>query len=148
MNEFNRARLLAKIAYGDLEDQAGDSIYNHSLRVASYCETYGERTVAFLHDIIEDTDVTADDLIAFFNRRTVEDVVTLTRRSDETYANYIGRIIDSGSRTAVVVKLADLRDHFDSADAIPESLVKRYEKAKARLEAGLIALDLFQEEVA
>ena len=90
------------------------------------------RTVAYLHDVVEDSDVELSDLNAFFSGDVVADVDTLTRREGETYFAYIDRV-RSGSDTARRVKLADIEDHLarsarpDMRAAIGPSLIRRYE---------------------
>ena len=89
---------------------------------------------AFLHDIIEDTMFTADDLINNeIPYEVVELVHLLSRKQDITYFEYIELI--SKNKLATIVKIADLKHNLDlrrfkdNKDAINESLIKRYTKA-------------------
>ena len=91
-------------------------------------ETYGERTVAYLHDVVDDSDVELSDLNAFFSGDVVADVDTLTRREGETYFAYLDRV-RAGSDTARRVKLADIEDHLARPDCIGPSLIRRYMRA-------------------
>lgn len=81
----------------------------HALQVASrvaWPSTAGWLT-GLLHDAIEDGGVTADDLHeAFVPPDVVTAVEVLTRRQDETYADYIGRVAENPLARAV--KLADI----------------------------------------
>src|SRR4051812_21696551 len=66
--------------------------------------------VAVLHDVIEDTSVTAGDLRqAGFSEQVVVAVLCVTHRKDETYADYVVRC--KGNDVARRVKLADLEDN-------------------------------------
>jgi hypothetical protein len=66
--------------------------------------------VAVLHDVIEDTSVTADDLRqAAFSEQVVAAVLCVTHRKDEPYADYVVRC--RGNEVARRVKLADLEDN-------------------------------------
>ena len=94
---------------------------------------------AYLHDIIEDTDCTREDLVALFPESVVEAVFRLTRDEGMTYADYIERILSRdiiptlAGKIARVVKLADLLDHLAGPTPCPPSLIKRYEKSLYRL---------------
>lgn len=131
MSDYKKAIALAKIAHGDATDQSGRPVFAHIARVANACDTYGEATVAYLHDIVEDTRVTIEDLTHFFDESIADRVNTLTRRPNERYFDYIARICESEDRVAMFVKLKDLEDHLhvDRINDIPQSLVGRYVKA-------------------
>ena len=122
-----------RIAFGDSRDKVGRTLFSHALRVAERCPEPHAYTIALLHDIVEDTIVTLSDLGVFFDSATVEAIDALTRRSTETYAQYIDRIRTARPGVARTVKIADLRDHLATADAIPASLQRRYRTAFARL---------------
>lgn len=100
----------------------------HAVRVADMCVKYGfdYMTVGLLHDIIEDTDTTLDELPEDIRI----DIATLTRRSDETYFEYINRIKNYGSNRAITVKLYDIKDHLQQKDTLSKSLENRYLKAR------------------
>lgn len=99
----------------------------HAVRVANMCIKYGfdYMIVGLLHDIIEDTNITLDELPEDIRI----DIATLTRRSDETYFEYINRI-KNGSKRAIIVKLCDIEDHLNQKDTLKDSLKKRYLKAQ------------------
>lgn len=44
-----------------------------------------EKAVAYLHDVLEDTSVTVDELRNMFPNEIVDGVITLTHRKDESY---------------------------------------------------------------
>ncbi|MBO7734480.1 MAG: hypothetical protein J6S67_18085 [Methanobrevibacter sp.] len=106
-------------------------IKTHAVRVADMCIKYGfdYMTVGLLHDIIEDTDTTLDELPEDIRI----DIATLTRRSDETYFEYINRIKNNGSKRAITVKLCDINNHLNQKDTLKDSLKKRYLKAQGIL---------------
>lgn len=110
-----------------LIDRYPKNIKAHAVRVADMCIKHGfdYMMVGLLHDIIEDTDTTLDELPE--NIRV--DISTLTRRSDETYFEYINRIKNYGSNRAIIVKLYDIKDHLEQKDTLTKSLEKRYLKA-------------------
>lgn len=48
-----------------------------------------EKAVAYLHDVLEDTSVTVDELRNMFPNEIVDGVIALTHRKDESYFEYI-----------------------------------------------------------
>lgn len=110
-------------------DKGGAPYIMHPLRVMSYMETETEQIVAVLHDVVEDSDVTLDDLRRMgFSEEIVEAVDHLSRRDDETYEQFIQRI--KPHPLAVRVKLGDLRDNMDirRAGALDEKALERFER--------------------
>ena len=82
--------------------------------------------VALAHDMLEDTEVTEDELKAVLNVYAFEAVKALTRTDDQDYFDYIKKQVLSNP-LASLVKLADLEDNYETAIS---SLQKRYSKAK------------------
>lgn len=64
------------------------------------------RAIAFLHDVVEDTDTTYEELYhAGFNDDVVQAVSALTKVKSETYEEYIDGVLDN--ELATIVKLCD-----------------------------------------
>jgi (p)ppGpp synthase/HD superfamily hydrolase len=132
-------------AHGNQKDKAGAPYWLHPVRVMlrlGHGAPLEEKYIALLHDVLEDTDVTVEDLrTAAIPAEVIDAVVLLTRDDDAgSYADYISRLVASGNRMAIRVKLADLGDNLDpkrSASLLP-TLAIRYLRAKARLQAALI----------
>lgn len=89
---------------------------------------------AFLHDVVEDTDVSLDELRELgFSEYVLHIVDAVTKRPGEKYADFILRIKAAGP-VAVAVKLADIEDNLEDQSALdPDEaafLSKRYTKAR------------------
>lgn len=97
-------------AHAGQVDLGGDPFILHPIRVAMRLETIAERTVALLHDVVEDTPVTVDEIAKEFGGTIARAVDALSRRKTETYEEYILRV--KQDPLAVVVKLADLADNM------------------------------------
>jgi (p)ppGpp synthase/HD superfamily hydrolase len=108
--------LMRKAHEGQM-DKSGRPYYLHPMRVAMrlmQCSGV-ERHAALLHDVVEDTSVTLSDLrVLGYSEEIVELVDLLSRRKDqgETHRQYIERIVSSGNRGALRVKLADVYDNM------------------------------------
>lgn len=94
------------------KDKSGLPYYFHPIRVASNCTLPDSTIAAILHDVLEDTYLTSDDLKKLgFSDNVVEIVESVTRREGETYAKFIERA--SQTKESTEVKIADLTDNLD-----------------------------------
>ena len=116
---------VAKEAHAGQVDKAGKDYIFHPMTVASYMDTDTEKAVAYLHDVLEDTDVTVDALRKIFPNEIVDTLITLTHRKDESYFEYIQRV--SKSKLAKKVKVADLLHNLDIT-RIKEPTKQDYER--------------------
>jgi (p)ppGpp synthase/HD superfamily hydrolase len=112
------ARRIATEAHAGQVDKIGDPYIGHPERVAEHIASVGAHdaeaiAVAWLHDVVEDTDVTLDALrSAGFDEYVVAAVDAVTRRRGESAAEYYGRV--SANSLARLVKLADVMDNTDA----------------------------------
>lgn len=137
---LEKARKIAETAHAGQVDKGGQPYILHPLWVAERCETAEEKIVALLHDVIEDTDRTVEDLRQEgFSETVLQAVACLTHREGESYMDYVERVCRNP--LAARVKLADLSDNMDLS-RIPHptekdlARVEKYKKAKARILAG------------
>lgn len=134
---LDRAIELAKQHHEGQTDKAGKPYIEHPLRVMNQVESEEEKIVAVLHDIVEDTDISLDDLRSEgFSEEVVSAVECLTKQDGENYDSYIERI--SFNPLAVKIKLADLEDNSDLT-RLPEvtdkdlERIEKYDKALEKL---------------
>ena len=109
---LEKALAIATKAHAEQTDKAGMAYIFHPIRVSCRCFTDEEKIVALLHDIIEDTDVTADYLLSEgFPRNIVDAILSVTRNEDESYGDFIRRC--RLNHIGRQVKLHDLEDNMD-----------------------------------
>jgi GTP diphosphokinase / guanosine-3',5'-bis(diphosphate) 3'-diphosphatase len=111
-NYLAKAIAIASSAFEDKTDKAGEPYILHCLRVMNSVsqDDHELMSIAALHDVVEDTDITLEDLRALgFSLRVLTAVDLLTHRKADTYEEYIKKI--STNPDAVKVKLADLKDN-------------------------------------
>lgn len=126
---FEKALHIAQKAHNGQTDKAGKPYILHPIRVAQRCNTDTERIVALLHDVIEDTDITPNNLYsAGFSKTIVDAVLSVTRREYESYFKFIERC--SLNPIGRIVKIHDLEDNMDITrlDSLTESDLKRLNK--------------------
>lgn len=103
---------LAVKAHAGQIDKAGQPYILHPLRVMFTCQSEAARIVAVLHDVIEDTSVTVEDLKAMGFREVILDALAcVTKREGESYDDFVARA--AANPIAREVKLADLKDNMD-----------------------------------
>lgn len=126
------AKQLAKVYHKGQVDKAGvDYFTGHISTVVNGVETNEEKTVAYLHDIIEDTKLTKEDLLHLgFSEKLVNAVVALTKDKKVKYEDYLKNV--KNNKLAKVVKLSDLSNNMDLSrlNEITEVDEKRLEKYK------------------
>lgn len=107
-----RAYALAKKAHLGQKDKGGNDYIEHPKAVASMMDTDIEKAVAYLHDVVEDTKISFDDLKEYgFPNQIIEAVKALTKQKNESYDVYIDRVIKNS--IAKKVKLADMKHNSD-----------------------------------
>jgi len=85
VNEVKVAKKLCMKAHSGQVDKAGKPYYLHPFAVAEMCSTKTEKVVAYLHDIVEDTSISLEDLKRFgFNRDVIEAVQLLTHNVEQS----------------------------------------------------------------
>src|SRR3954451_4706993 len=110
MATIEKAIQIAALAHDGQVDKEGLPYILHPLRVMAGVEGLEAKIVAVLHDVIEDTPVTADDLRQEgFSEAIIAAVLCVTHRKDEPYADYVVRC--KGNEIARRVKLSDLEDN-------------------------------------
>ena len=126
--------------FNDKSDKGGFPYVIHLLKVYSGVSDYNEKVCALLHDVVEDTDVTFDDLKKVgYDDAIIDTLEVLTKKKGEDYRDYIERIINSGNMHAMNIKIADLRHNMDlSRIKNPtsndyERISKRYEPAYQKI---------------
>ena len=130
---------IASRAHREQKDKQEQPYIGHLVRVAKKLDSIELKAVALLYDVIEDTDISAEDLIKEgMPKHLVLIVEILTHDKRETYAEHINRVAKHpGAR---LVKLADIADNLDPKrlEALEPEQVKylkeKYGKAQKVLE--------------
>lgn len=142
MSTLERAIVIAAEAHAGARDKGGAPYILHPLRLLLRFEDTPAQMAAVLHDVVEDSDWTLDDLRAEgFPEAVVRAVEGLTRREGETYEAFVQRA--ASDPLAARVKAADVEDNLDLS-RIPEPTAKD----RARLERYRQALAVLRPEIA
>lgn len=128
---------LATEKHSNQLDESGIPMLSHVLRVMAGLNTTDQemQCIAVLHDIVEDTDVTLEDLDKLgFSQRVLNAIKLLTHTRDKNktylddYLDYIRRM--KYNLDALIVKRSDIRDNSDIRRSVgtTENFIKRCEK--------------------
>lgn len=124
-------------AHKDQVDKTGMPYVYHPFVVAEGVEDKGEYAVcvALLHDVVEDTDTTLDDLRAEgFPNEVVEAIGLLTHDDAVPYEQYLHPV--KANPIAKAVKMSDLRHNMnlDRLDKVDDKALKRLAKYRNALD--------------
>lgn len=135
-----KAMLLAYDAHHGQRDKAGIPYIFHPFHLAEQMPDELTTCVALLHDVVEDTPLTLDDLAGDFPPAIINALALLTHQPDTSYDDYIRALRDDP--IAATVKRADLLHNSDESrlalcpvsEAEKNRLRQKYQKALTLLE--------------
>ncbi|MBZ0167764.1 MAG: GTP pyrophosphokinase [Candidatus Omnitrophica bacterium] len=139
MSDLQRAIEIAVEAHKDQTRRNGSPYILHPLRVMVSMQNELQQMVAVLHDVVEDSPWTIEQLRAEgFSEAVLDAVAALTKSADDDYQEYLQRV--RSNPVARAVKLADLRDNMN----VPE-LPEVTDSDRQRLEKYRAAFILLQD---
>lgn len=137
---LKRATEIATRAHEGQTRWGGEPYITHPLAVAeAFAFASVERIAAVMHDVIEDSDITADQIRSEFPDNPTWQIVvntleSLTHRDGESYADYIMRIRKDG--IARLVKMGDLLHNLSDLDG------RKHRQRRDKYELALRLLEL------
>lgn len=130
-----KAMKLCFEAHKEQVDKSGLPYVFHPIHVAEQMTDEITTAIALLHDVVEDTDYTLQDLIDMgFPREVTDALALLTHEDGVPYLEYVAGI--KADPAARAVKLADLAHNSDSTrlDSVDEKALERIEKYRKAME--------------
>lgn len=140
-DETKKALKLCFEAHKDQVDKSGMPYVFHPFHVAEQMTDEATTIVALLHDVVEGTDYTLEDLAAEgFGEDILEAVALMTHEDDVPYLDYVAKLKDNPIARAV--KLADLAHNSDlsrigEVDDETRERLEKYKKATALLKGNV-----------
>lgn len=129
------ALTLSRRSHKDQTDKSGEDYIFHPIMVALQCNSTEAKVVALLHDVVEDTDVSLDEIYTQFGEEIGDAIKLLTHPEGMDYFEYVKQI--KHNALAKEVKIADLTHNSDLS-----RLKEVGEKDKKRIEKYKKALDI------
>lgn len=128
-----KAMIIAYNAHKNQFDKSGVPYIYHPIHVAEKMKTENECIVALLHDVVEDTETTFEQLENIFSSGIIDSLKLLTKDNTVDYYKYIMKI--KKNPIAKSVKIEDLKHNLDLTrlDVITEDDIKRENRYKKAL---------------
>ena len=130
-----KAMILCFEAHKEQKDKSGLPYVHHPFHLAEQMTDEATTIVALLHDVVEDTSVTLEDLkTEGFPQEVVDAIALMTHNDGSPYMDYVARI--KQNPIAKAVKLADLTHNSDVTrlDVVTNKDRERVEKYQAAIE--------------
>lgn len=121
-------------AHKDQVDKSGMPYVYHPFHLAEQMDDEYSTCVALLHDVVEDTDTTLDDLAKIFPKEVIDAITLMTHDDSVPYLDYVKEI--KNNPIATKVKLADLKHNSDLTrlDKVDYKALERVEKYKKAID--------------
>ena len=132
-----KALKISFTAHKDQTDKSGMPYVFHPFHLAEQMNDEDTTIVALLHDVVEDTPYTLDDLRAMgFNEQVLDALALMTHDKRVPYLDYVAKI--KGNKIARTVKLADLKHNSDlsrlnNVEEKDSNRIEKYRQAIALL---------------
>lgn len=130
-----KAFIIAAAAHKGQKDKGGRAYILHPVIVALKVKGFKCKTVALLHDVVEDTPITLE---ALHKRGFSDDIVNavdaITKRKNEPYEAYLSRV--KNNNIAREVKKADLKhnSNLKRLKVVTDKDISRFKKYKYALQ--------------
>lgn len=122
MNTYTKALMFAAKAHAGQKRRNGDNYIVHVIRVSQSVHTEKQKIAALLHDTVEDTETTLDDIKDEFGWEMAEIIDCLSmRKGKENHDEYIERVMKN--EDAIAVKIADIGDNLGDSPS-PRAIEK------------------------
>lgn len=128
-----KAMNIAYDAHHGQYDKGGYPYINHPIHLAEQMDDEVGCIAVLLHDVVEDTNVTFEDLEKEFPIEVIDVLKLLTHDKETDYMDYVKKI--KTNEIATKVKLADLRHNYDRSRIDRELTDKEVKKGNIYKEA-------------
>lgn len=141
---YEKAEMIVNEVFKNTYDKGGNPYIDHLYYVSNHLDTEEEKVTGLLHDILEDTEITIEDLEEIgISQIVLEALLLVTKIEGETYSDFIDRIINSGNIIALKVKIRDMENNMDISriknrteqdiNRIEEKYKPQYSKLKKKI---------------
>ena len=143
-SDIDKALALVTKKFHGVTDQDGEPYLMHCLRVMDGVDLPEAQLVGLMHDLVEDTDVTIEDLKQMeFDPATIEAVDLITHREEDSYADYVVKL--KPNPLARSAKLSDLRDNGSLGRVLYRS--KAVDKDLRRIQRYILSYQFLSDRI-
>jgi len=113
-DSYSKAEKIVERLFKEKTDKGGNPYLEHLYYVSNKLEDLNMKTVGLLHDLLEDTNITASDLKQMgFTDEIIEALIIITKDGNDLYDEYINKILESHNLIAISVKAVDMEHNLD-----------------------------------
>ena len=144
MADLDTALILVTTHFKGITDKSGQPYILHCIRVMMGVESLNEKMVAVMHDLVEDTPFTLQDVRdQGFSKEVVEALALVTHENGVSYSDYI--IAAKANPVAAAVKLSDLADNT----SLPRALLReeRIEADRKRIQKYMLSYQFLTDQI-
>lgn len=122
--------LLIERYFNGKVDKSGKPYINHLISVSEQVESQEDKVVALLHDIIEDTNISIEELSKIIPMNLIGRILVLTHSNKDTYDEYINKILNCGDIHVIRIKMADMWHNMNLSrlNTITSKDIQRFKK--------------------
>ena len=143
---YSQTLIFATKAHEGQIDKVGRPYIEHPIAVAKSLNNEVDKHVALLHDTVEDTDVTIQDIYNNFGPTVGDAVDAITQLKKETYREYLERVIENPIARRVKIKDIDHNSSPARIAALPIALQYRMVNKHLRARHYLLTGEWFESE--
>jgi len=110
---YERSRKLVEMLFKDKLDKGHSSYMIHLEHVSMDFHDERKKSMALMHDVLEDTEVTKDDLKRLGYDEEFINVLEILTNTWDSYEEYIDKILKSNNKDALEIKIKDLLHNMD-----------------------------------
>ncbi|MBE6159815.1 MAG: hypothetical protein E7157_02075 [Lactobacillales bacterium] len=126
---YSKSEIIVNRIFKEVKDKGNNPYLDHLYYVSNNLDNENMKIVGLLHDLLEDTEITELDLIEIGFTKDIIEALLLVTRKEESYAEFIDKIISSNNKIALYVKKVDLENNMDLS-RIKNPTVKDYERVE------------------
>ena len=110
---YERSWKLVKFLFQEKLDKGNHSYLGHLVHVSQDFQDERKKSMALLHDVLEDTSLTKEDLVLLGYDAKFIEVLEILTNTYESYEIYIDHLLDSNNQDAFEIKMKDLLHNMD-----------------------------------
>lgn len=150
LNLLEKAYMIGELAHMGQTRDDGSPYFEHPKRVAEIVSKYNKsvsaKTIALLHDTLEDTKINYEYLNKYF-RGIADEVLVLTKKDGEDLKTYLEKVFEYKSPNTSFVKIADRIDNIRDLKNCPDkNKVERYIKKTEEIFIPIIKSHRYMEK--
>ena len=110
---YERSQLIVQELFQEKKDKSGHPYMNHLIKVSEDFEEERIKSMALMHDVLEDTKLTSKDLKTLGYDEDFIKVLELLTNTYDTYEEYIDTLLKSNNHIAIQIKMKDVLHNMD-----------------------------------